>query len=214
MLVLVDKPTWFTSFDVVKKLKKLYAWEKIGHAWTLDPLATGLLLVAIGKDTKKIDQLVGLDKVYQATIDFSQDSDTWDTDFRSTHQIFPLEGDGILKEWTLVPAPSLTLIEEKLKTIIWTHLLPLTPFSAKKRKGKKLYEYAREGEPIFIDSPMEVIDFTIIDYSFPLLTLQLHVGSGTYIRSIAHRLGSQFGLGGILTALHRSAIGPFSLQKK
>ncbi len=213
MLVLVDKPTWFTSFDLVKKLKKLYAGEKIGHAWTLDPLATGLLLVAIGKDTKKIDQLVGLDKVYRATIDFSQDSDTWDTDFRAEHQIFPVAWNGIMKDGTFVSAPLRSQIEEKLNSIIGTHLLPLTPFSAKKRKGKKLYEYARNGEPIFIDSPMELIDFTILDYTFPLLNVELHVGSWTYIRSMAHWLWKQFGLGGILTALHRSSIGTFSLEK-
>ncbi len=82
-----------------------------------------------------------------------------------------------MKDGTFVSAPLRSQIEEKLNSIIGTHLLPLTPFSAKKRKGKKLYEYARNGEPIFIDSPMELIDFTILDYTFPLLNVELHVGS-------------------------------------
>jgi tRNA pseudouridine55 synthase len=88
---------------------------------------------------------------------------------------------------------------------------PLTPFSAKKVKGKKLYEYAREWNPLFIDCDMELIWFTIKQYSFPELVIELHVWSGTYIRSIAHWLGEQFGLGGILTALHRSKVGDIEI---
>jgi tRNA pseudouridine55 synthase len=109
-------------------------------------------------------------------------------------------------------APSQKEIEEKLSSIIWYHALPLTPFSAKKRKGKKLYEYARAGEPIFIDIDMQVLSFRIVSYNFPELVIEIQVGSGTYIRSIAHWLWEQFSLGGILTALHRSKVGEYSLD--
>ncbi len=211
MLVLVDKPTGYTSFDVVKKLKRLYPGEKIGHAGTLDPLATGLLLIAIGKDTKKIDELVWLDKTYITTIDFSQKTDTRDSDYRKEHVRYTVWEEWILIHDTLVKAPPQKLLEELLQSIIGTHLLPLTPFSAKKLKGKKLYEYAREGQPIFIDSPMELISFHTLSYEFPLYTVELKVGSGTYIRSIAHRLWEKLAVWGILISLRRVSVGKFSL---
>lgn len=90
-------------------------------------------------------------------------------------------------------------------------MLPLTPFSAKKIDGKKLYEHARQGNLIQQERLMKVNSFKIIEYAFPILKVELDVGSGTYIRSIAHRLGKQYGLGGILTALRRTSIGEYSL---
>lgn len=81
MFLLVGKPKGFTSFDVIRKIKRIYPGEKIGHAGTLDPMATGLLIVAIGKDTKKLKEFVGLDKTYLAMIDFSKKSDTWDLEY-------------------------------------------------------------------------------------------------------------------------------------
>ena len=202
MFLLVHKPTWFTSFDVIKKLKRLYRGEKIGHAGTLDPMATWLLIVAIGKDTKKIKHFVWLDKTYTATIDFSKRSDTRDLDYREEFEQLDVH---------TLQQPSLDHIRRSLDSIIWYHPLPLTPFSAKKWKWKKLYEYARAGEPVFINIDMQLIEYEILDYSFPELTIQLRVGSGTYIRSIAHRLGEQCWLGGILTQLHRSSISTYHL---
>ncbi len=212
MLVIVEKPQGYTSFDLVKKIKRLYAWEKIGHAWTLDPLATGVMLVAIGKDTKKIQQLVWLDKMYITTIDFSKKSDTRDSDYRKYFEEFPYSPQDVIMDGSLISAPSQQEIEKHLTSIIWTHILPLTPFSAKKRKGKKLYEYAREGNPVCIDIPMEVISYEILKYDFPFLELKIEVGSWTYIRSIAHRLGEQFHLWGILIALKRTSVGSYTLD--
>ena len=107
--------------------------------------------------------------------------------------------------------PTLPQIEEKLQSIIGTPNLPLTPFSARKARGKKLYEYARAGKPIFMDVPMTIHNYKIIDYTFPELKIELHVGSGTYIRSIAYRLGQKLGTGWILTALRRTSIENYKL---
>ncbi|USN57362.1 MAG: hypothetical protein H6766_02710 [Candidatus Peribacteria bacterium] len=91
-----------------------------------------------------------------------------------------------------VPAPNEQAIDEFLQSLHGTHDLPLTPFSAKKVDGKKLYEYAREGNPKFLNVPMTIKGHEIVSYHFPLLQLELHVGKGTYIRSIAHYLGQHF----------------------
>jgi tRNA pseudouridine55 synthase len=108
--------------------------------------------------------------------------------------------------------PPLSQIEEILWSLIGTPQLPLTPFSAKKFEGKKLYEYAREWKPIFLTIPMTIYGYKLIDYQFPILKLKLHVGSGTYIRSIAYRIGTQIGGDAILTSLRRTSIWPYSLD--
>lgn len=229
MFLLLDKPCGYTSFDMIRKLKRLYPGEKIWHAGTLDPLATWLLLIAIGKDTKKIKHFVWLDKTYTAVIDFSQYSDTWDTDFWQWHEVWSMENNiWTMQKRTIKDSskdmqreaisskdayiPKQDDIEQALQNIVWRNDLPLTPFSAKKWKGKKLYEYAREWSPVQIDIQMQLLDFSIISYAFPLLEISFHVWSGTYIRSLAHRLGKQFGLGGVLTALHREKVGEYTLD--
>lgn len=203
MFLLIEKPTWCTSFDVIRKLKKLYPRKtKIGHAGTLDPLATWLLIIAIGKDTKRIQKFVWMEKTYVATIDFSKKSDTRDSDFREYYEELSKE---------TLKAPSKSEIEKDLESILGWNKMPLTPFSAKKIWWKKLYEYAREGNPRFIDIEMQVIKYEIIDYKFPELKIRLKVGSGTYIRSIAHWLWEKCWCGGILTQLHRESIGWFKV---
>ncbi len=200
MILYIEKPKWYTSYDLIHKIKKLYPRKtKIWHAWTLDPMATWLMIVAIGKDTKRLQDFVWLDKVYSTTIDFSKKSDTRDMQYWKEFEQLEIDSfDSI---------PSMQDLESVLERKLWISQWPLTPFSAKKVKWKKLYEYAREWNPIFIDCDMELIWFTIINYSFPLVEIELHVWSGTYIRSIAHRLWEQFWLWGILTELHRSKVG-------
>ncbi len=199
MFLLINKPSWYTSYDLIHKIKKLFPRKtKIWHAGTLDPLATGLMLIAIWSDTKKLSQYVGLSKTYLATIDLSQESDTRDTHYRSYHKQLDI---------STLQMPKIQQIHSLLQDKIWVSRWPLTPFSAKKIAGKKLYEYAREGNPKFIDCDMELLSYEIVSYEFPVLQLRLDVWSGTYIRSIAHWLGSQLWLGGILTALHRESVG-------
>lgn len=216
MFVLVDKPQWWTSYDIVNKIHRLYPEEKVGHGWTLDPLASGLLVVAIGKDTKKLDRFLWSTKTYVTTIDFSVTTDTRDLQFRKEYTQRPVDHSSasIQIAGTPVAFPSLEQFHKALTALLWTHQLPLTPFSAKKVAGKKLYVYAREGKPLFIEVPMKVISFQILDYTFPQITVELEVGSGTYIRSIGYRLGKQFGLGWTLSFLRRTKVGMLEVPTK
>lgn len=223
MLLLIDKPSGITSHDAISAVKKHLRQPardaisdedkqagkkppkiKIWHAGTLDPMATGLLIAATDKDTKQLHSLTWSDKTYETTIDFSRSSDTWDLDYRKEiHDIDPTTYEDI---------PPLSQIQEILNSLIGTPNLPLTPFSAKKFDGKKLYEYAREWNPMFLTVPMTVYGYKVIDYQFPLLKLRLHVWSWAYIRSIGHRIGTQIGGDAILTSLRRTSIWEYSLD--
>lgn len=213
MILAIDKPTGITSYDVIRRLKRLYPKQKIGHSGTLDPLATGLLLIGIGKWTKELFKLQWLDKSYDATIDFSQDSDTWDVDFWEEHTQYEFNPQWITKEWVFLASPDLDKLKKNLDSLIPESNLPLTPFSAKKKDGKKLYELARAGEVVNEFRIMKVDSYRIDEYNFPVMKIRLDVWSGTYIRSIAHWLGSQIGMWGILTQLRRVSVGTISLEK-
>jgi tRNA pseudouridine55 synthase len=112
----------------------------------------------------------------------------------------------VAKPGGFIPSPSLEQIKEKLDTIVPSGILPIPTFSAKKKDGKRSYDLARKGKAVEESKEMKIYSYKIINYEFPLLELEVDVGSGTYIRSIAHRLGEQFGLGGILTSLRRTKI--------
>lgn len=213
MFILVDKPQGRTSFDLVQKVKRLYPEEKVWHGGTLDPLATWLLVIAVGKDTKKLDQLLWSPKTYITTIDFSVSTDTRDLDYRKEYKQWPVhhESSTINIDWKNILFPTVEQFHATLTSILGTHNLPLTPFSAKKIHWKKLYSYAREWTPIFLDVPMTLRSFQILDLTFPQLTVELEVGSGTYIRSIAYRLWKQFWLGWSVTMLRRIRVGNLSI---
>lgn len=203
MLIIVDKPKWISSFDVIRALKRELQEKKIWHSGTLDPMATWLLLIWTWNDTKQLNNLIWLDKSYETTIDFSKKTDTRDMDYR---QYF----EEINVEWKDIPAKQ---IKEKLDSIIPEWELPLTPFSAKKKDGKKLYELARNWNQIIENKLMKTYWYEILEYDFPILKLKLDVGSWTYIRSIWHRLWEQFWLGGILTELRRIRVWDYNLNK-
>jgi len=213
MLFAIDKPTWITSYDVIRRLKRAFPKEKIWHSGTLDPLATGLLIIWVGKWTKLLTQIQWLDKKYETIIDFSQMSDTRDVDYREQHEKYEFTKDWITKNTQFITAPSQLEIEEKLSSIIPEKELPLTPFSAKKIDWKKMYELARDGQNLTEKRIMKTFESKVISYSFPLLKLHLHVWSGTYIRSIWYWLGKEFWLGWILTQLRRTAIGKYNLNE-
>ncbi len=218
MLLAVDKPSWITSYDAIRALKKVFWKEKIGHSGTLDPMASGLLLIGVGKGTKRLAKLQGLDKTYITTIDFSKQSDTWDLDYWEEFKQIDSES---------LQAPELEIIKSFLDKLIPEYSLPLTPFSAKKKDGKKLYELARAGEVVNESRTMKVNGYTILNYRFPELQLELDVGSGTYIRSIGHWLGEEIkklqeennqgseniqDFWGILTSLRRNSIWKYHLE--
>lgn len=200
-ILLVNKPAGLTSHDVVKRLRQASGWKKIGHFGTLDPLATGLLLLGIGRATRLFPVLSKLPKTYQATVRLGMATDTYDAEGRALSppsHAFPSKGElfRLVKEFE----------GEKEQ-------LP-PPFSAKKYRGRPLYRLARRGQPV----PLKPVKVTIyhlelLDYNPPDLTLELVCSSGTYVRSLAHELGQKAGCGAYLFRLSRLSIGPFSLKK-
>ena len=203
MLIAVDKPTWISSFDVIRVLKRELWEKKIWHSWTLDPMATWLMLIWIGDDTKRLNDLIWLDKTYETIIDFSKKSDTWDMWYRDYYEEIDVK-------WKEI---SIKNIKLKLDSLIPEYELPLTPFSAKKKDWQKLYDLARKWEQIIENRLMKTYGYEILDYDFPELKLRLDVWSWTYIRSIWHWLWEQFWLWGILTMLRRIKVGEYELSK-
>lgn len=148
-------------------------------------------MIALGKDTKQLSHFLGAKKTYRARIDLAAYSDTRDSDYRKEYTKLSIVEDKIQIHDQRKPFPERSTVISLLDTMLHTNLFPLTPFSAKKINGKKLYEYARAGTPIFLDVPMRVFGYTLLEYAFPFLEIEVEVGSGTYIRSLAHRLGNQ-----------------------
>ena len=204
--ILVDKPYQWTSFDVVNKIR----WNlkqrlkvkniKVGHAGTLDPLATGLLVICIGKHTKKIDEYMAGAKKYTGTILLGKTTPSYDleTEF---DQEFPTEHIDTTK------------IEEARLNFLGRIAQVPPIFSAKQVDGKRAYDLARAGKMIALKSNMvEIIDFQLDNSRFPEIDFSITCSKGTYIRSIAYDLGKILGSGGTLVALRRTASGDFNLQ--
>lgn len=205
-LLLVDKPQGWTSFDVVNKLRgalRAVTGEKkfkVGHAGTLDPMATGLLLVCTGGWTKKLHELQGLDKMYEAAITLGVTTDSYDAEGRVTETID-------------VPAFARETLEDALEPFMGAFDQYPPAFSAIKKDGKPLYALARAGHDVKTE-PRRVIvhDMRITDVDLPFVTLEVHCGSGFYVRSLAHDYGRALGCGAHLSGLRRTMIGPYSLK--
>lgn len=200
-LFLIDKPTGWTSFDVVNKLRRVLNIKKIGHSGTLDPFATGLLLLATGKKTKTLNDLQGLDKIYTGVIKLGATTPSFDPE----------------SEETGIADPShitLAQIESAINNHLTGQILQQPPmFSAIKINGKKLYELARKGKTIDVPKrEVTIFYFTVTKYQSPFISFEVKSSKGTYIRSLAHDLGQLLGVGGYLTELRRTAIGDFSIQ--
>jgi len=189
-VLLVDKPEGITSYDVIRRLKKEYPREKIGHAGTLDPRASGLLLIGIGKGTKKLHNLVGLDKEYIADVLLGARTDTGDLD-------------GQVVEHAEVERIERSKVEEVLTAgMVGTLTLPVSAYSAIKQGGEPLYKKARRGEKVTPPMrAMEVKEAELIEVRLQpklksdfnlrgvIVRVRFVVGSGTYIRSLAEELG-------------------------
>lgn len=200
-LLVINKPLTWTSMDVIRKLRRITGIRKIGHAGTLDPLATGVLLVCIGKATKKINGLMATQKEYIADIDLSAFSTTDDAE-------------GELTPVSIKKIPSKQDLEEVLKQFIGTIEQTPPKHSAIKIGGKAAYKWAREGKEVPIASRPVIIDsIEILDYSYPLLKIKVSCGKGTYIRSLARDIGKSLGTGGYLSGLIRTQVGPYTLDE-
>lgn len=181
-------------------------------------MATGLMILALDDATKKLTEIIWKDKSYIATIDFSKVTDTRDMEIRKNIKNYELrikDGKKIALEMEngSIEAPTLAEIEKKLQKLIPEYELPLPAFSAKKIAWKRSYDDARAGTIREENKVMKVQRYEILSYDFPLLQLKLDVGSGTYIRSIAYRLGKELGLGWTLIQLRRTSIGNYDIEK-
>ena len=205
-LLLIDKPLEWTSFQVVNKirwaLKRKFNIKKlkVGHAGTLDPLATGLLIICTGKMTKKISEFQDLDKTYIGTITLGATTPSFDLE-TPINKRFPLKH--LNKE---------KIIEAKKNFIGTINQYPPI-FSAIKKKGKRLYEFARIGKKIEIQSRKVVIySFEFSKINLPDLNFKLKCSKGTYIRSLANDFGKSIDSGGYLSSLRRTAVGSFKIK--
>lgn len=205
-LLLVDKPAGMTSHDVVDRIRRITKQRTVGHAGTLDPFATGLLLVAVGREaTKELSQFVGLDKTYEATICLGKASATFDTE-------------GPISD---APCPTITRaqLEEAMKKQVGDILQMPPMHSAIKIDGKKLYELARAGKDVARPArAVTVYSCELVQEPTKLelpteIMVKIHCGSGTYIRAMARDLGETLGTAGYLTALRRLSIGAFTVEK-
>jgi tRNA pseudouridine55 synthase len=201
-LLLIDKPSDWTSHDVVAKIRGLFPRKtKVGHCGTLDPAATGLLVLLIGKATKLASAYQGLDKVYTGSIRLGTTTDSGD-----------LEGKEIRK--ALVPP---TLDDAALQALFDKNLgeidMIVPKYSAVKVAGKPLYKYARQGKEAPEVRRVSRIDaFRLTGYKAPEARFSLTCSSGTYVRALAMRLGEQIGCGATLSALRRESIGAFPIE--
>lgn len=206
-ILLIDKPAGLTSFGVVARVRRKLTQEigrkiKVGHAGTLDPFATGLLILLIGKATKKAEEFLKLDKVYEATIRLGAISTTGDP-----------EGE-IQESKKLTNPPLRTKVEIVLKSFVGKIEQIPPSFSAIKISGQRAYKLARRGEKIQMPTrKVQIYEIKILKYSYPILKISCHVSSGTYIRTLAEDIGKKLGVGAYTTQLRRLRIGDWTVKE-
>jgi tRNA pseudouridine55 synthase len=197
--ILIDKPVGPTSHDVVDAIRRRFQIKKVGHCGTLDPNATGLLIIVLGRGTKLSEKLMGDDKVYEGTIKFGETTDSYDADGELTASL---------------PVPMITLeqLNEEATKFIGDQMQMPPMVSAIKKNGVPLYKLARKGieverEPRLI----HIYNFRFTQYQEPLGAFRVACTKGTYVRSIAHDLGQKLGCGAHLATLRRSVSGKFDV---
>ena len=199
-LLNLSKPSGVTSRDVVNRVQRLVKPHKVGHAGTLDPLASGVLVVCLGPATRLIEYVQRMPKRYLATFLLGRQSETEDIE-------------GTVTELINAPVPSESQIRVTLPDFLGT-IQQLPPaFSALKVEGKRAYDLARQGEtPDLKPRPIEVHSIDLIEYAYPQLTLDIRCGSGTYVRSLGRDIARALGTEAVMSALTRSEIGPFHVS--
>jgi tRNA pseudouridine55 synthase len=199
-VLLIYKPLYWTSFDAVRKVRNLTRTKKVGHAGTLDPLATGLLIICTGKFTKKINEYMAREKEYTGTITLGATTPTYDLeseprDFKSYDSITPEQ-------------------LEKAAISFTGQIMQVPPIhSAIKKEGKRVYELARKGVDVKLEPRQVTISqFELTKVELPVVHFRVVCSTGTYIRSLANDFGEKLGCGGYLSSLCRTRIGEFLLQ--
>jgi len=197
--ILIDKPSGPTSHDVVDVIRRRFGIKKVGHCGTLDPNATGLLIIVLGRGTKLSEKLMGDDKVYEGTMKFGEATNSYDAD-----------GEII----SIAPVPLLTLdqLNEAAAPFVGDQMQMPPMVSAIKKDGVPLYKLARKGIEVEREPRLvHIYNFRFTEYNEPLGQFRVACTKGTYIRSIAHDLGQKLGCGAHLTTLRRSASGKFDV---
>jgi tRNA pseudouridine55 synthase len=195
----IDKPAGITSHDVVNRVRQVAGLRRVGHAGTLDPLATGVLLVCLGRATRLVEYVIGQPKTYEVVIRLGQSTNTYDA-----------EGEVVAERPCHFTPNDLTLALAQFRGPI-QQMPPL--YSAIKKGGQPLYKLARQGQEVEIEArPVTIYELAQLAFNQPLLTLRVVCSSGTYIRSLAHDLGEMLDCGGHVAALRRTAVGDFTLD--
>lgn len=204
-IILIDKPTGLSSFGVVARVRRRLSEQagkkiKVGHTGTLDPFATGLLILLANKATKLSNQFLKLDKWYEATICLGKTSTTGDPE-------------GEITEQNTEKVPTL----EEVKTVVNQFVGQITQtvpvFSAVKINGQRAYQLARRGEAVSMPTrQIEIYAIEILNYSYPELIIRAHVSSGTYIRTLGEDIGKALGVGAYLTSLRRTQVGDYQIK--
>lgn len=198
-MILLNKPLKWTSFDAVKKVRILTGVSKVGHAGTLDPLATGLLIICTGKFTKKINEYMGMEKEYTGTFTLGACTPTYDlesapSNFKSIEGITPEK------------------IFEAAQHFTGTIMQVPPIHSAIKKEGKPVYQLARKGKEVVLDArPVTISSFEITNIELPVISFKVVCSTGTYIRSLANDFGEALDTGAYLSSLSRTRIGEFNL---
>jgi tRNA pseudouridine55 synthase len=201
MIIPINKPAGITSHTVVNKLRRFYGIKKIGHAGTLDPFATGVLILLVGREsTKRSDEFMKQNKTYRTKLKLGYISDTYDKD-------------GVIQEYNIQKIPTRAEIESSIASFIGeiNQIPPM--YSAIKINGKKMYELARKGQTIDIPPRLvNIYHINVLDYTYPYLTLDIACSSGTYIRSLGYVIGIKLGTGAYLEELERRQSGEFTIE--
>jgi len=199
-IILIDKPVDWTSFDVVKKIKNIGGFRKVGHAGTLDPFATGLLILGTGDKTKELTEISNASKTYIARISFGKITNTYDRT-------------GVTVQENGLQKFDREKIENSLAGFLGETEQSAPPFSAKKVKGVRLYKLARKGKPVSIQPhKIKISEIKILNWDGFDLEVFIHCSKGTYIRSLAHDVGIKTGYGAHLSELRRVSIDGYLLE--
>jgi tRNA pseudouridine55 synthase len=200
-LLNIDKPAGLTSRDVVNRVQRLVRPHKVGHAGTLDPLATGVLVVAVGPATRLVEYVQRMKKTYRSVFLLGRTSDTEDAS-------------GTVVELASARTPTLAEVEAVIPRFIGTIQQRPPAFSALKVAGRRAYELARKGDAVELAArPVEILAIQIVRYEYPELELLIECGSGTYVRSLGRDIAEELGTGAVMSALRRLGVGSFRAEE-
>lgn len=198
-ILFVDKAPGWTSHDVIAYIRNATKIKKVGHSGTLDPMASGLLIVLLDKATKLQSNYLGLDKTYLAQITLGIETDTWDSEGQTVNTL-------------PVSAFSKDDLDKVLKELTGKITHPIPFYSAKKVNGQAMYKMAREGEKIERETQVEIYSWDKVKISGSKIEFEVCCSSGTYVRSLAYMIGKKLGTAGHISSLRRLKIGPYDVK--